>query len=275
MAARGRAVRRLSRATLPADELPAVRLPPPPELSAGIGILHLGIGAFHRAHQAVFTEDAALASGEAGWGICGVTQRSASVVDQLRPQDHLYGVLERGADTTSLRVVGQVSEVLFARDEAHLLLDRLADPAVRVVTLTVTEKGYRRGRDGGLDVADPVVAADLRGGAGSGARSAIGQLVRGLQARQAASGGPLTVLPCDNLTHNGPVVRRLVLDFCAALPTAQGDEIGGFVDQHVSFASSMVDRIVPATTDEDRADATRLLGHATKAWSWPNRSASG
>ena len=84
-----------------------------------MGILHLGIGAFHRAHQAVFTEDAALATGEEGWGICGVTQRSATVVDQLRPQDCLYAVLERGVGDPSVRVVGQVSDVLFAAEEGQ------------------------------------------------------------------------------------------------------------------------------------------------------------
>ncbi|MFC8503825.1 mannitol dehydrogenase family protein [Pedococcus sp. NPDC057267] len=256
MAARGGAVRRLSRAALPGHDTPGLRLPPAPELASRVGIVHLGIGAFHRAHQAVFTEDAALAADEPGWGICGVTQRSAAVVDQLRPQDHLYAVLERGASTASARVVGQVSEVLFARDQGPLLFERLADPLVRVVTLTVTEKGYRRGPDGRLDLTDPVVAADLEGGA----RSTVGQLVRGLQARHRASAAPVTVLPCDNLTDNGAVVRRLVLDFCAALPAAEGDAVAAYVEQQVSFPSSMVDRIVPATTDEDRAEAARLLG---------------
>lgn len=256
MAARGGAVRRLSRAALPGHDTPGLRLPPAPELASRVGIVHLGIGAFHRAHQAVFTEDAALAAEETGWGICGVTQRSNAVVEQVLPQDHLYAVLERGASTSSARVVGQVSEVLFARDQGPLLTERLADPEVRVVTLTVTEKGYRRGADGGLDLTDPVVAADLEGGA----QSTVGQLVRGLQARHRASAAPVTILPCDNLTDNGAVVRRLVLDFCAALPSAEGEAVAAFVEQHVCFPSSMVDRIVPATTAEDRAEAARLLG---------------
>ena len=112
-------------------------------------MVHLGIGAFHRAHQAVYTEDAALATGESGWGICGVTQRSASVLHQLGPQDGLYGILQKGAGTPpSVRITGIVREVLDGPTQADAVLDRIADPAVAVVTLTVTEKGYRRGPDG-------------------------------------------------------------------------------------------------------------------------------
>lgn len=261
MAARGRAVSRLSRRSLLRAQHAGVRLPPPSVLAEQVGILHLGIGAFHRAHQAVFTEDAAVAADAPGWGICGVTQRSAAVVEQLRPQDCLYAVLERGAGESTVRVVGQVSDVLFAAEEGDRLMGRFADPAVRVVTLTVTEKGYRRGPGGGLDLGDAVVAGDLAGGA----RSTVGQLVRGLQARQAAGIGGVSLLSCDNLTGNGQVLRRLVMDFCRALPSVEGDAIGGWIEQHVSFPSSMVDRIVPATAETDRADAAALLGLVDEA----------
>jgi fructuronate reductase len=256
VAARGGAVTRLSRATLGQVASADVALPPPAELAAGVGIVHLGIGAFHRAHQAVFTEDAVVAADQPGWGICGVTQRSASVVDQLRPQDGLYTMLQRGTGRPTARVVGQVSDVLFAATEEERLLGLFADPGVRLVTLTVTEKGYRRGPSGGLDLDDPVVAADLVGGA----RSTVGQLVRGLQARQRAGAAGLTVLSCDNLTDNGHVLRRLVMEFCAALPSAEGDVIGAWVEREVTFPCSMVDRIVPATSDADLADAKAVLG---------------
>lgn len=236
---------------------PGVTLPPPAELARDVGIVHLGIGAFHRAHQAVFTEDAAVVAGEPGWGICGVTQRSAAVVDQLRPQDGLYAVLERGMGQPTLRVVRQVSDVLFAGAEPERLLERLADPGVRVVTLTVTEKGYRRSGSGRLDLADPLVAADLAGGH---PRSAVGQIARGLQARAASNGAPITVLPCDNLTDNGAMLRSLVMDFCAALPSAEADPLASWIEQAVRFPSSMVDRIVPATTDQDRVEAAAMLG---------------
>jgi len=220
-----------------------------------VGVVHLGIGAFHRAHQAVFTEEAVAAAG-GGWGICGVTQRSRGVIDQLRPQDGLYSVLVRGEET-SLRVTGAVRDLLFAAEEGERLQSLLAAPTTRLVTLTVTEKGYRHDpATGRLRRSDPDVAADIAGGAPP--RTVVGQLVRGLQARRAADAGPITLLSCDNLPSNGAVLRGLVLDFCAAL--ADGDALAAWIAESVSFPSSMVDRIVPATTDADRAEAARLLG---------------
>jgi fructuronate reductase len=225
--------------------------------SLGVGIVHLGIGAFHRAHQAVFTEEAVAATG-GDWGICGVTQRSRGVLDQLHPQDGLYSVLERG-EQNSLRVVGTVRDLLFAAEEGDRLQGALAAPGTRLVTLTVTEKGYRHDpATGRLRRGDPDVAADI---AGAGApRTVVGQLVRGLQARRAADAGPVTLLSCDNLPANGAVLRGLVADFCAALPAAECEPLAAWIAESVRFPSSMVDRIVPATTDADRAEAARLLG---------------
>lgn len=237
-----------------------VAQPPDRALAESVGIVHLGIGAFHRAHQAVFTEDASVETGRTGWGICGVTQRSRTVVDQLRPQDGLYTVLERGSTHVRARVVAQIPEVLFAAEESERLVQLFADPAVRIVTLTVTEKGYRRGPGGGLDLGDDAVAHDLTPLGRSGCRSAVGQLVRGLQVRQAGDSGPVTVLSCDNLAANGAVLQGLVNDFCAALPAPEGERTATWITEHVRFPSSVVDRIVPATTDRDRADAQTLLG---------------
>jgi fructuronate reductase len=226
-----------------------------------LGIVHLGIGAFHRAHQAVYTEQAAASSGDTGWGICGVTQRTPAVLEQLAPQDCLYTVLERGPGAAPPQVVGSVREVLFAGWMPDEVAARIADPAVRVVTLTVTEKGYRRDARGGLDRSDEVVTADL---AGRPPRSAIGQLVRGLQRRR-PTGAPLTVLSCDNLTGNGAVLRGLVHDFCAALPSAEGEPLAGWIESAVRFPGSMVDRIVPAATDVDRAEIRQRLGFTDAA----------
>ncbi|NMH80387.1 mannitol dehydrogenase family protein [Pseudonocardia xinjiangensis] len=223
-----------------------------------IGIVHLGIGAFHRAHQAVFTEEAMAAEGVGSWGICGVTQRSRGVVDQLAPQDGLYGVLERSDREVSVRVVGSVLEVVSAAEQPELVRSRIADAAVGVVTLTVTEKGYRREPGGRLDLRDTAVQADLAGTAAP--ETAIGRLARGLQRRREENGAPLTVLSCDNLVGNGEVVRTLVADFCAALPAAEGEPLWEWVTSNVSFPSSMVDRIVPATTDDDREQAQHLMG---------------
>jgi fructuronate reductase len=244
---------RLSLGALP--DLPAAQRPLVDPRALGVGIVHLGIGAFHRAHQAVFTEEAVAAAG-GDWGICGVTQRSRAVLDQLQPQDGLYSVLVRGEDT-SLRVAGAVRDLLFAAEEGERLRALLAASTTRLVTLTVTEKGYRHDpATGRLRRTDPDVAADLTGDAPP--RTVVGQLVRGLQARRAADAGPITLLSCDNLPSNGGVLRGLVTEFCEALP--DGGSLAAWVAESVAFPSSMVDRIVPATTDEDRAEAARLLG---------------
>jgi fructuronate reductase len=240
-------------------EGPALSLPYRRAGRGRIGIVHLGIGAFHRAHQAVYTEDAALADGDDRWGICGVTQRSATVQRQLGPQDGLYGVLQRSStEPTTLRISGAVGEVLDGGGQVDQLLDRLAATDTHLVTLTVTEKGYRRAADGRLDTADPQVAADLAGAAEPA--TAIGRLVRGLQRRLRTGGSPVTVLSCDNLNHNGRVVAGLVQDFCAALPGPEAEPLLAWLADRVTFPSSMVDRIVPATTDADRAAARAITG---------------
>lgn len=241
------------------DRLPAgVRRPSATVLNGRPGIVHLGIGAFHRAHQAVFTEDAMDASGSGDWGIVGVTQRSPTVRDQLRPQGGLFTLLQRGAGAAGPRVVGAVRDVLFAAEQQDDVAALIADPAVHVLTMTVSEKGYRRGDDGHLDLDDPVVRADLA--AGTVPRSVAGQVVHGLARRARDDAGPLTILCCDNLTGNGTVVRGLVEDFVAAMPTAAAQSLGQWLTESVRFPSSMVDRIVPATTDDDRRQVRDQLG---------------
>ncbi|WP_253691260.1 mannitol dehydrogenase family protein [Cellulosimicrobium protaetiae] len=261
--------------------------PPVPVRPTQVGIVHLGIGAFHRAHQAVVTEDAARATGETRWGILGVTQRSAAVRDQLRPQGGVYTVLTVGPDGASPRVVGSVTDVAWPAEETPRVLAALAAPTTHVVTLTVTEKGYARRADGHLDV--DAVAGDLdtllreeaatsSPGAGAtnallpddatgeatgavAATSAVGLLVRGLAARRRAGGAPLTVLSCDNLADNGHVLARLVGEAVdAALPGAEGDALRDWLAASVTFPCSMVDRIVPATTPAQRDEVESLLG---------------
>lgn len=256
--------------------------PPVPVRPAQVGIVHLGIGAFHRAHQAVVTEEAALATDDTRWGILGVTQRSPAVRDQLRPQGGVYTVLTVGPDGASPRVVGSVVDVAWPAEETPRVLAALAAPTTHVVTLTVTEKGYARGADGHLDLdavagdldvlrreevpAGPAGADVSHGAAGEAvtaapATSAIGILVRGLAARRRAGGTPLTVLSCDNLADNGRVLARLVGEAVdAALPGAEGDALRAWLAASVTFPCSMVDRIVPATTPAQRDEVETLLG---------------
>lgn len=234
-----------------------------------VGIVHLGLGAFHRAHQAVHTEDAAAATGESRWGILGVTQRSARVAEQLAPQDGLYGVLTKGRDTTSLRVIGSLRGVAFPGSQTPEVLDRLAAPTTHVVSLTVTEKGYRRAPGGGPDLDDAGTQADLTalvgelGAPGSGldarpAATSMGLLVRGLARRHATSGAPVTVVCCDNMVDNGAQVQRIVTGLLDAVPGAEA--LRAWVEESVRFPGTMVDRIVPATTEEHRAQARGILG---------------
>ncbi|WP_129336686.1 mannitol dehydrogenase family protein [Cellulomonas endophytica] len=277
---------RLSAATLAAlvarrGGLPdGVRGPAVDPAALRTGIVHLGLGAFHRAHQAVCTEDAAAATGDDRWGIHGVTQRSARVAEQLAPQDGLYGVLElgqsaAGAETAALRLVGSLRAASFPGRDTAAVLAALAGPDTHVVTLTVTEKGYRRGPDGGPDLADADLAADVAALAEEldaptaapaeprPARTPVGLLLRGLAARRRAGSGPLTVVCCDNLTDNGPVLARLVrgaLEAPAVAGRPGAAELRAFVEAHVRFPATMVDRIAPATADAHRARATAMLG---------------
>ncbi|WP_315093659.1 mannitol dehydrogenase family protein [uncultured Cellulomonas sp.] len=260
---------RLSRSTLAGVGRPAgVQLPAVDPGEVRVGMVHLGLGAFHRAHQAVFTEDAAAATGENGWGILGVTQRSARVVEQLAPQDGLYGVLTQGTEETSLRLVGSLRDVAFPGTGTARVLDAIAAPTTHVVTLTVTEKGYRRAADGGPDLTDPDLAADLDALAGelrgghrdSPARSPLGLLLRGLALRGRQDAGPLTVVCCDNLADNGTVLDGLVGATLNAVP--HGHRLREWIGASVRFPGTMVDRIVPATTDAHRAQAQALLGLA-------------
>jgi fructuronate reductase len=220
-----------------------------------VGILHLGIGAFHRAHQAVYTEEA-IAQAGGDWGICGVTQRSRDVVDVLAPQDGLYSMAVRGDGTESLKVVASVREVRWALEDPDGLLERIADPSTALITLTVTEKAYHRDpATDRLALDDPGIAADLEHGT---SRTVIGQLVQGLERRRRAGGAPITVLCCDNLPSNGPVLSALVREFVEHLKASEA--LQEWITAAVRFPATMVDRIVPATTAEDRDAAARALG---------------
>jgi fructuronate reductase len=220
--------------------------------------VHLGLGAFARAHTAVLTENAMRSSGDFCWGIIGVTQRSDTVARQLAPQDGLFTVAERGSGAAPLRVVSSIVEALSGRDNPAAVTDRIAAPSTSVVTLTVTEKGYRIDpRTGTLNTADEQVQADL---AGQAPQTSIGQIARGIQRRARADAGPLTVVSCDNLPGNGELTRSLVHAFAAALPAKESDPLLSWLAANVSSPSTMVDRMVPATTAGDLDAVERELG---------------
>ncbi|WP_457951128.1 mannitol dehydrogenase family protein [Pseudarthrobacter sp. alpha12b] len=218
----------------------------------------MGLGAFARAHTAVFTEDAMLAADDPQWGIVGVTQRSDAVARQLVPQDGLFTVAERGEGSAPARVVSSIIEALSGRDNPERVVERIAAPDTKIVTLTITEKGYRFDpQTRTLDLEDPEVQADL---AGRPPHTAIGQIVRGLQQRALTGAGPVTVLSCDNLPGNGELTAALARDFATALPAPESGPLLAWLAGNATFPSTMVDRMVPATTEGDLAAVEHELG---------------
>ncbi|MCJ2184319.1 mannitol dehydrogenase family protein [Novosphingobium sp. 1949] len=223
------------------------------------GVVHFGIGAFHRAHQALVFE-AMLAAGDPRWGVTGVSLRSAGVRDQLAAQDGLYTVLVREGAAQAMQVVGAVRSVLVAPEDPEAVVAALAAPDTFLVTLTVTEKGYCLDRASGtLDTAHRDVAADLA--SLERPRTAAGFLVAGLARRKRLGLGPLTLLSCDNLPHNGALLARSVL----AMARAHDAELAAWIAENCRFPASMVDRIVPATTPEDIADLAVTTGLEDRA----------
>jgi len=207
-----------------------------------VGIVHFGIGAFHRAHQAWYT-DLAMDAGEADWAISGVSMRSDTVAHQLGPQTGLYSLSQRHGHNAGIRVIGAVREVFIAGDESHAIVARLAAPECRIVSFTVTEKGYCRGDDGALDF--KLAKAGF-----------YKLLVEGFAARIKAGLPGITLINCDNLPDNGALLRALLLEYCEA----KAPLVAGWVAQECAFPSTMVDRIVPATTQADLDKAEALLG---------------
>jgi fructuronate reductase len=235
----------------------AGRRPLPARAPEQAGIVHLGLGSFHRAHQALYTARA-LEHEPGPWGIAGVAHRSRRVVEALRAQDGLYSVLELGGADAVPLVVGVHTELLVAAEEPEAVVARLADAATRIATLTVTERGYTaRAATGGLDTELPEVRADLRGAPPS---TTIGLLARGLQRRWRGHGEPMAIVSCDNVGRNGEHTRALVLEFAGLLPEPDAADLRGWIERAVAFPSTMVDRIVPATRPEHRARAAELLG---------------
>jgi len=220
----------------------------------GTGIVHLGVGAFHRAHQAVYTDEAlALHGGD--WRITGVSLRSPIVADQLNPQSGLYTVASIGADASEYRVIAGIERVIAAAADPHEAIELMATSATKIVSLTITEKGYcRDASTGHLAIEHPGIKADLNDPRSPG--TAVGYIVEALRRRHECGLGGFTVLSCDNLPNNGAAARQVVLEYSALLDK----DLSRWIENNVTFPSSMVDRICPATTAADREKAANVLG---------------
>jgi fructuronate reductase len=218
------------------------------------GIVHLGVGAFHRAHQAVYTDDV-IHSGDFRWGTVGASLRASDTRDALKPQDWLYTVAEADQSGERLRVVDSLQGLHVAQEDPAALLDAMCQPSVKIISLTVTEKGYCHDpATGGLNEDHPDIQHDVANP--SAPRSAPGFVAQAIKLRQARNQAPFTVLCCDNLPSNGHTVRNVV----SRLGALQDRDLGKFIQDVVAFPSTMVDRIVPATTDQDRDRIGRSLG---------------
>lgn len=218
------------------------------------GVVHLGIGAFHRAHQAVVFDDA-LKAGDLRWGVLGASLRSPGVRDQLNPQDGLYTLVVRDGAEERLRVLGACKGILVGPEDPTALVAAMADPDVHIVTLTVTEKGYRLDpATGELLLDDPDVAADITDL--SAPRTAPGFIVAALRERKAKGLKPFTVISCDNLPHNGRRIRAGVLALAARIQPGLSE----WIEAEGAFPQTMIDRIVPATTPDDIVRLEARLG---------------
>jgi fructuronate reductase len=223
----------------------------------GVGIVHLGLGAFHRAHQAVYTHDAlALAGGD--WRICGVSLRSTGIVSALQAQDWLYTLTlrpETARGETTRRIIASFGSCLAAAEATEPVLAQLAHDGTRIVSTTVTEQGYGFDRAAGtIDPRDPVIARDLA--QPRMPKGTIGMIVEGLRRRRDSGLGAYSVLCCDNLPDNGALLRQAVIDFAGEVDA----KLSRWIAEHATFPGTMVDRITPATTPALRAQISAALG---------------
>ena len=232
-----------------------------------VRIVHLGLGAFFRAHQAWYTSEV---DPEGAWGISAYTGRSPRAAEELSAQDCLYTLVVRGAEGDHAEVMSVISEA-HAAGNLEALCNDLRSPDVSLVTLTVTEAGYGTDAKGALDRANDAVKADLKaleeyaaGTAGEGEsdvhlpqlETALARLVLGLDARRRSGAGAITIVPCDNLPGNGPLTRGVINEYAACL----GAEAATWIKDNVSVTSTSIDRITPKATDADRATAKELTG---------------
>jgi mannitol 2-dehydrogenase len=243
---------------------PSVAVPQYDRGAVRAGIVHLGVGAFHRAHQALYLDRLMNAGKALDWGICGVgvLPGDSRMRDALAAQDCLYTLVEKSPDgSQSARVIGSIVEYLLAPDDPEAVIEKMAGEEIRIVSLTVTEGGYNfNAVTGEFQADDPAVVHDLA--AGAAPSTSFGLVVEALARRRERGVPPFTVLSCDNIQGNGDAARRSFTTF-ARLRDA---ELGEWVEEHVRFPNCMVDRITPVTTDDDRAALAERFGVEDR---WP------
>src|SRR4051794_22098831 len=225
------------------------------------GVVHISVGAFHRSHQAVYFDELARRGLGDGWAVTGVGLYRPELKRALDPQDGLYTVVTRGPAGDAARVVGVLTRYLYAPEDREAVLRTMADRRTRLVTLTITAGGYMVDLETGAFAGDaPELVHDLTNP--HEPCSAIGLLVEALDRRRRSGLSPFTVLSCDNMTGNGAIARTAVVSMAAL----RNHDLAAWVDERACFPDSMVDRITPGTTDEDRAMVERTFGVRDR---WP------
>ena len=222
------------------------------------GIVHFGVGGFHRAHQAMYL-DRLMNQGQAlEWGICGmgIMPSDARMRDTLRDSDGMYTLVVKNPDgSREVRVIGSIIDYVYAPDDSQAAVEKLANPAIRIVSLTVTEGGYNVNPvTGEFDLGNSGIVADLNDPAQP--KTTFGLISAGLKLRRERGIAPFTIMSCDNIQGNGEVAQKMF----GAFATALDEEFGTWVQSNVPFPNSMVDRITPVTTDTDRQDVTDRYG---------------
>jgi mannitol 2-dehydrogenase len=243
---------------------PPVRLPGFDPAQVTAGIVHLGLGGFHRSHMARYTHNLMDQRADAlAWGIIGAGLMPADrrMHDSLAPQDNLYTLVERSAGEEAVTIIASLARVIFAGDSSAALIDAIDRPPIRIVSLTVTEHGYCLNRSTKqLDPDHPLIRQDLAHP--ERPSSAIGIVVEAYRRRRQTNTPPFTALSCDNIQHNGTVLRDAVL----ALATLRDTGLAAWIAENASFPSTMVDRITPVTADKDVAALASQYGIIDK---WP------
>jgi fructuronate reductase/mannitol 2-dehydrogenase len=246
----------LSAATLPAISQ-RVMVPTYDRASIRRAIVHLGVGGFHRAHQAVYLDELAERRVTTEWGERGVglLPGDRRMADALLPQDCLYTVVERGAEADTARVVGALGDYVFAPAERQRVLAMLSDESTRIVSMTITEGGYLvDDKTGVFDADNPAVQRDLKNP--ESPETVFGYVCAALARRRGAGQAPFTVLSCDNLQGNGTVARTAIVSFARL----QDESLADWISTNVTFPNGMVDRITPQTTDDDRRMVENSFG---------------
>jgi mannitol 2-dehydrogenase len=229
-----------------------------------VGIVHIGVGGFHRAHQAMYLDRLFSAGHDRDWALCGVgvLEADRAMGEVLHRQDELYTLVEKHADgSREPRVIGSMVEYLVAPDDPEAVLARMTDPDVRIVSLTVTEGGYHvNTATGEFDPSEASVAHDIARPLEAEPTSAFGYLCEALRRRRAEGNRPFTVMSCDNIAGNGDVAHRMITAFTRLRDETLGSDLADWIEREVPFPNSMVDRITPRTTDDDRAELAQRFG---------------